>query len=59
MPSPRKGQGSANGSDRPDLENVLRSAAKLFRTNPPNLLRQLSRKKSATVLYEAEHRCSQ
>jgi hypothetical protein len=58
MPSPRKAQGSANGSDRRDLENVLRSAAKLFRTNPPNVIRQFSRKKSATVPYEAEQRCS-
>jgi hypothetical protein len=58
MPSPRKAQDPANGSGRRDLENVLRSAAKLFRTNPPNVIRQLSRKKSAAVPYETEQRCS-
>lgn len=58
MPSPRKAQGPANGSDRRDLENVLRSADKFFRTNPPDFIRQLSRKKSPAVRHEAEHRCN-
>lgn len=58
MLSPRKAQGPAHGADRRDLENVLRSAAKFLRTHQPDLSRQLPRKKSATVLYQPEQRCS-
>ena len=53
MPSPRKARGPANSSDR-EFENLLRRAAKFFRTNQPNLIRQPSRKKSVTVPHAAE-----
>ena len=55
MPSPRKARGPANSSDR-EFENLLRRAAKFFRTNQPNLIRQPSSKKSATVPHAAEQR---
>ena len=54
MPTPRKAQAPANGSDRRDLENLLRSAAEFFQTNQP--YPQFSRKKSPPALSAAAGR---
>ena len=57
MPSPGKAPGPADSSDRRELENLLRSAAKFFQTHQPKLIPQPSREKSSTVPHSAEQRC--
>ena len=58
MPAPRKAQAPADSSDRRELENVLRSAARFFQTNPPHLTRLFYRKKFPIEPYAAGERQS-
>jgi len=59
VPSPRKAPDPAWNSDRQELENLLRSAAKAFQTSQPHLIQQLPQKQSSTVPHAPEQRCGE
>jgi hypothetical protein len=56
MPAPRKARAPADSSDRQELEDLLRSAARFFEANKPPLTRQFSAKDSPKAAYVAAER---